>query len=176
MEEPAKHRVQGCVVDLVDILLFELGVSALPSDKVPDNHECNYAQGGSRAPVDERISEKEVLDDGVIPATHTKTNMKKRPFPELGSEIILLVRVWDKSIVGGHHGNIQMNEILQEWRLIGSSIGGGYYNMLAISKDNTHLPLTLIIPVGLNVPVSVNIFGVVGLVTCNFNLLETPLR
>lgn len=35
--------------------------------------------------------------------------------------------------------------------------------------------LTLLIPVSLNVPVSVNILWVVVLVTGDFNLLETPL-
>ena len=38
------------------------------------------------------------------------------------------------------------------------------------------MSLTLIIPVCLDVPVSVNVLGIVGLVTCDFNLLETPLR
>jgi hypothetical protein len=47
------------------------------------------------------------------------------PLPELRGEVILLVRIRDQSVVGGHHRNIQMDEILEERRFVRSSISGG---------------------------------------------------
>jgi len=41
VQEPANDWVDGRIVDLIDILLLELGVTALPSDKIPDNKEAD---------------------------------------------------------------------------------------------------------------------------------------
>lgn len=86
-------------MDLVDIGLFKLVVSSLPADQVPDYHKSEDAHGGCGAPVDERVSEEEVLDDGVVPTAHAETDVENGPLPELRSEIILLVWIGNKGVV-----------------------------------------------------------------------------
>jgi hypothetical protein len=125
VQDPADDGVETRVVDVVDVGRLELVVAALPADEVPDHEEAEGAQGGGGAPVDEGVAEEEVLDDVVVPATHTETNVQDWPLPELRGEVILLVRIRDQSVVGGHHRNIQMDEILEERRFVRSSISGG---------------------------------------------------
>lgn len=48
-------------------------------------------------------------------------------------------------------------------------------NCKRMITSGTEQVLTLLIPVSFNVPVSVNILGIIVLVTGDFNLLETPL-
>lgn len=96
----------------------------------------------------------------VIPATHTKTNVEERPLPECGSEIILLVWIGDKGVVRSHHGNVEVDEILQERRLV-------------VTRVARWEPF---VGVALNVPVGVDVTGVVLLDAGRLNLLETPLR
>jgi hypothetical protein len=48
----------------------------------------------------------------VVPAAHTKADVEDWPFPEFGGEVILLVGVRNKSVVGGHHGDVEMDEVL----------------------------------------------------------------
>ncbi len=50
-------------MDLVNIALLQLVVSALPAKKVPHQHGGEDAETGSRAPVDDGVSEEEILDD-----------------------------------------------------------------------------------------------------------------
>ena len=50
----------------------------------------------------------------VVPAAHTETDVQNGPLPETRSKIILLVGVRDKGVVGRHHSNVEMDEILQE--------------------------------------------------------------
>lgn len=69
-----------------------------------------------------------------------------------------------------------MNEILEERRLVSSGISSGYCNMLVFCNGWEMARRTLVIPVSLDIPVGVNILGVVGFVASDFNLLETPLR
>jgi len=125
VQDPAEDRVDARVVDVVDVGRLELVVAALPADEVPDHEEAEGAQGGRGAPVDEGVAEEEVLDDVVVPAAHTETDVQDWPLPELRGEVILLVRIRDQSVVGGHHRNIQMDEILEERRFVRSSISGG---------------------------------------------------
>jgi hypothetical protein len=115
VKEPTNDWIYGGIMNLIDIGLLELVVTTLPSYKIPHNEKSNESQACSRAPIDERVAKEEVLDNGIIPSTHAKTNMEKWPLPKLGSKIVLLVRVRDKCIIGSHHSNIQVDEILQEW-------------------------------------------------------------
>lgn len=48
-------------------------------------------------------------------------------------------------------------------------------NCKRMITSGTEQVLTLLIPVSFNIPVSVNILGIIVLVTGDFNLLETPL-
>jgi hypothetical protein len=96
----------------------------------------------------------------VVPAAHAETNIEKRPLPGSGSQVILLVRVGDKGVVRSHHGDVQVDKVTKERRFVGTGVGSR----------------KLVVPVGLDVPVSVDIARVVFLDTCCFNLLETPLR
>lgn len=106
VEEPADDRVDSGVVDLVNAILAELLVATLPAESVPNNKKAKYTKSGGGAPVDERIAKQEILDSLVIPAAHSQANVKNRPLPPLGSQIVLLVRVGNKSVVRGHHGNV----------------------------------------------------------------------
>ena len=63
VQEPSNNRVDTSIMDLVDIDLLQLIITALPSDKVPEDDEAEDAEGGGRAPVDDWVAEKEVLDD-----------------------------------------------------------------------------------------------------------------
>ena len=86
--------------------------------------------------------------------------MEERPLPELRGQIILLVRVRNQCVVGGHHGNVQVDKILEERRSVRVGV--------AIRK--------LVIPVTLDVPVGVHVAGFVLFDTRCFDLLEAPLR
>jgi hypothetical protein len=113
-------------VDLVDIGLLKLIIATLPSNEIPGNQEGDDAERGRGAPVDKRVAEEEVLDNRVIPSAHAKANFKNWPLPELGGQIILLVRVWYKRVIRSHHRNIQVDEVLEEGRFIRSSVSGRY--------------------------------------------------
>lgn len=62
----------------------------------------------------------------VIPAAHTETDVKNGPLPKLRGEVILLIWVGYESIVRCHHGNVEMDEVLEERRLIRARISGGH--------------------------------------------------
>lgn len=132
----------------------------MPSQNVPHHHKANNADADGGAPIDQRVSEKEVLDNVVIPATHAKANVQNGPLPPLRGKVVLLVRVGNQSIVGCHHGNVEMNEVVKERRLVDTRVTGRQF----------------VVPVGLNVPVGVCITRVVLLGAGNLDLLETPLR
>jgi hypothetical protein len=160
VQEPSSQRIQGCVVNVVDFLLREVVNTSLPSKDVPNDDQASNTKRGSRTPVDEWVAEKEVLDDVIAPTAHSKTNMEERPLPPLGSKVILLVRIGNQSVVGGHHGDVQVNKVVEERRLVNTSLGRG----------------ELIVPVSLNIPVGVGVARVVLLGASNLDLLETPLR
>jgi hypothetical protein len=42
----------------------------------------------------------------IIPSAHAETDMEEWPLPELGGEIILLVWIRDKRVVGSHHSHV----------------------------------------------------------------------
>jgi hypothetical protein len=54
----------------------------------------------------------------IVPAAHAETDMEDGPLPEAGGEVVLLVRIRDKRIVGSHHSNVKMDKVLEEWRLV----------------------------------------------------------
>jgi len=102
--------------------------------------------------------------------------VEEGPLPPLGGKVILLVWIWDQGIVGGHHGNIEMDEILKERRSVGTRVAGRNCVMSVVIFRNVAMRLTLLIPVALNVPVRVDISGLVLFDTGSLNLFETPLR
>ncbi len=61
----------------------------------------------------------------VIPAAHTKANVENGPLPEVGSEVILLVRVRNESVVGGHHCDVEVEKVADEGGFVGPWITGG---------------------------------------------------
>lgn len=63
MQKPSNDGVETGIMDLVEVRLLELIVAALPADEIPCNHEAENAEGCGREPIDEWISEKEVLDN-----------------------------------------------------------------------------------------------------------------
>lgn len=118
VKEPASHGVKSRVVNLVNIVLVEFFETTLPSQDVPNNDEANNTERYSRAPVDKGVTEEEILDDVVVPTTHSETNMQDRPLPPLGGKVVLLIGVGDQSVVGGHHRDIEMDEVVEEGRLV----------------------------------------------------------
>lgn len=106
VEEPANDGVDAGVVDLVNVELGKLPVPSLPAEDVPDGQKTKDTEPGSRAPIDEGVAEKEVLDDLVVPAAHPETNVQNGPLPPLRSQVILLIGIGHKGVVGGHHGNV----------------------------------------------------------------------
>jgi hypothetical protein len=159
MEDPADEGVDARVVELVNLILAKVVVTALPPDKVNDHRGHKQSQTCGGSPVDERVTQQEVLDDLVVPAAHSQSNVQNGPLPPVRCQIILLVWVRNQGVVGSHHGNVQVEEILQERRFEGLGLG--------IRE--------LVIPVALDVPVGVLIAGVVLLDASRLNLLETPL-
>ena len=51
--------------------------------------------------------------------------MQDGPLPELGGEVVLLVRVRDEGVVGGHHGDVEVDEVVEEGRLVGAGVASG---------------------------------------------------
>ena len=96
----------------------------------------------------------------IVPAAHAESNVEKGPLPEGGGEIILLVGVWYERVVGSHHGDIEVDEILPERRLVVSRFAGW----------------ELLVDMALDVPVGVDVTRVVLLNASGLDLLKTPLR
>lgn len=63
VKDPTDDGVDTSVVDLVHLGLLEVVVAALPTDNVPDDDESEDTKTGCAAPVDEWVTEEEVLDD-----------------------------------------------------------------------------------------------------------------
>lgn len=118
VKEPANDRVDTSIVDVVDLGLVQLSEATLPADDVPSDRQAEDAQREGRSPVNKGVAQKEVLDNIVVPTTHAQSNVQNRPLPPLGGQVILLVRVGYQSIVGRHHGNVEVNKVVDEWRLV----------------------------------------------------------
>lgn len=58
--------------------------------------------------------------------------MEERPLPRSRSQIILLVWIRDKSIVAGHHGDIEMDKVAEERRSVRAWVSRGHYTVLAL--------------------------------------------
>ena len=54
----------------------------------------------------------------IVPTAHAEADVEKRPLPWLGGKVILLVGVGDKGVVGGHHGDVKVDEVAEEGRLV----------------------------------------------------------
>lgn len=114
VQEPSRERVQARVVDVVNVRVAELLVAALPADHVPDDDEGEDAQGCGAAPVDERVAEEEVLDGVLVPGAHAEADVENGPLPPLGGKVILLIGIGDESVVRGHHGDVEVDEVSEE--------------------------------------------------------------
>ena len=111
VEKPAYNGVKSGVMDLINLCRFELVISALTADEIPCRHRAKDTKGESAAPIHNGVAKEEVLDDVIVPAAHTKTDVKYRPLPELGSEVILFVGIRHQCVVGSHHGYVEMHEV-----------------------------------------------------------------
>lgn len=114
VQEPANYRVDTGVMDLIDIGRFQLIIPALPTDQIPEHHYCKDSERCRRTPVDQGVAKKEILHNRIVPTTHTEANMEDGPLPEMRGKVILLVGIWNKGIVRGRHGYVEMNEVLQK--------------------------------------------------------------
>lgn len=123
MERPSDQWVESVVVPLINIIVGEILATSLPSKEIEDKSETKHSQCGSGSPVDDWVTQQEVLDNLIIPRAHSQTNVQNWPLPPEGGEVVLLVWVWYEGVVGGHHGNVQVKEIPQEWRLERRDIG-----------------------------------------------------
>lgn len=127
VKEPASYGVQSRVVDLVNLLRVQVVVPALPADQVPDDDKREDAQAGGRAPVDQGVAEEEVLDNVVVPTTHAQTDVENGPLPPLRGQVVLLIGIGHKGVVGGHHGNVEVDEVVEEGRLVRARVARGNY-------------------------------------------------
>ncbi|KAI7092146.1 glycosyltransferase family 39 protein [Hortaea werneckii] len=118
VEEPTQDRVDTRVVEVIELLPCEFIVATLPADSIPNDHADEKDDRESRAPVDRWVAEQEVFDNVVVPAAHTQANVEKRPLPWLGGKVVLFVRVWDQCVVGGHHRDVEVNKVTEEWGLV----------------------------------------------------------
>lgn len=124
VQEPADDGVYAGVVNLLNLKVVELLESALPSHNVPRHNKSDKAERGGGDPVHERVTKKEVLDNVVIPAAHAKADIQDGPLPPLRSQVILLVGIRHQGIVGSHHGNIEVDEIVDKGRLVNAGVAG----------------------------------------------------
>ena len=124
MQEPADDGVEAGIVDVVNLCPGEFVVTPLPADRVPEHHGPEEDKGESRSPVDEGVAQEEVFDDGVVPAAHAETDVQERPLPGFGGKVVLFVGIRNQSVVGGHHGDVQMNEIAEERGFVGARVAG----------------------------------------------------
>lgn len=63
VQKPADNRVQTRVVNMVNIGRLEVVVTTLPAYEIPGDVKGEDTERGRGAPVDERVTEEEVLDD-----------------------------------------------------------------------------------------------------------------
>jgi len=84
VQEPANHRINSGVVDVIDVGGLQLLESTLPAKRVPGNKKSKDAKRGRGSPVHNRVAEKEVFDGVVIPRTHAQTDVEDGPLPEFG--------------------------------------------------------------------------------------------
>ena len=66
----------------------------------------------------------------IVPTAHAESNVEKGPLPEGGSEIILLVGVWYERVVGSHHGDVEVDEVAEEGRLVRARVASGDCSVL----------------------------------------------
>lgn len=114
VKEPADHRVDAGVVNLINLLVVQVFAAALPAQDVPGDDQAYESESSSGAEVDKRVTKKEVLDNVVVPTAHAQTNIEDGPLPPLGGQIVLLIGIGHQGIVRCHHGDIKMNEIVEE--------------------------------------------------------------
>lgn len=114
----------------------------------------------------------------IVPSTHSKADIKDRPLPRAGGQVVLFVRVRDKGIVGGHHCDVQMDEILPERRLESPRIPGRYctVKLVLVDRPTPSSALTSIVYMAFHVPVCIFVPWLILFHTGRLNLLETPLR
>jgi len=143
VQEPAEHGVDARVVEVVDLGPGKLVVAALPADRVPGDHDEEEADGERGTPVDKRVAKQEVLDNVVVPAAHTETDVQKGPLPGLRGEVILLVGIGNEGIVRGHHSDVEVDEVTEERRLVGARVACRNCSVLvtsySIQRDKVHL-------------------------------------
>lgn len=176
VEEPAYYWIKTRDPDVVNILHRKVIIATLPANKVPNDYQAEESQGSCTAPVNNGISKEEVLDDLVVPRTHAETNIEDGPLPELGRQIILLIWIRDEGIVGRHHCDIEMDEIFEERRLVGTRVATRDCNQkLAFLKYLPEPLLTFFVYMSLHIPVSIYIPRLVLFDASGLNLSETPL-
>lgn len=127
VKEPSNDGIETGVMDLINLAAVELFVATLPAYKVPHDNEADDAQANGRAPVHERVAKEEVFYHVIVPAAHAEADMEDGPLPPLRSKVILLVRIGYESIVGSHHCDVKVDEVVEEGALVGASIGSRHY-------------------------------------------------
>lgn len=65
VQQPAQNGVSACVVELLEFVVGEIVVAALPADGVEGGHGAEVEERGEAGPVDEGVAEEEVFDDWV---------------------------------------------------------------------------------------------------------------
>ncbi|KAH3670486.1 hypothetical protein OGAPHI_001001 [Ogataea philodendri] len=92
----------------------------LPSENVSHQQGNKHKDRHRRGPGGSRRSNQEILDVVVTPSTESDTNVQSWPLPCLRGQIVLFLWIWNQGVVGSHHSNVQLDEILEEgslWKL-----------------------------------------------------------
>lgn len=136
VQDPADDRVKSRVVNVVNFSRAQFPVASLPPQEVPAEQQTKGSETSSAPPIDQRVSKQVVLHHTIIPGAHTQADIQNGPLPELRGQVVLLVGVRHQRIIRCHHGNVEVNKVLQERRLIRARIPGGHC-IYTISNSDT---------------------------------------
>lgn len=75
-------------------------------------HEDSQRQGTT--PPDDRVPKEVDLDLVIEPSVHPESDRQERPLTGVRGEVVVLVRVLGESVVGFHHGDVEVDKVLPE--------------------------------------------------------------
>jgi len=114
MEEPPKERDLPNVEEMVPFTRFHVNIfPLLPEQVKPEEEHCDE-QADSRSLPDQRCTDEVVLDLLVAPTAHAKSKVLEWPIERRRRQDVELIRVRYQSVVGRHHGNVEVPKVAKE--------------------------------------------------------------
>lgn len=105
------------------VLIGPLGSKQVCRDNTDAREEAE-----ATSPPDNRVPDEVVLGLIIPPAAHPEAEVKPRPVERFGREDVLLVWVRDKSVVGRHHGDVEVPKVGKERRAVELGLALGDWN------------------------------------------------